>query len=104
MSHMDDIERRHEQAQAHIRATIMNEFCDMLNKTGLSPMALMRLAAKAVGSVYREVADAHSGPNPCPCGWCPHEGDVEVLGMALMTACEQRRAHDLQQMRIAGSA
>ena len=52
---MAEIERRSEEASAHIRATIMNEFCEVMHKTGLSPIAVMRLAAQAVGSIYREV-------------------------------------------------
>ncbi len=100
-----EMERRREAAQARIRATIMNEFCEVIRTSGLPPMAVIRLAAQAVGSIYREVADAHSGPHACPCGWCPHENtDAEVLGMALMTACRQRRSHGLHSMQVAGNA
>ncbi|MHA6687224.1 hypothetical protein [Mesorhizobium sp. A556] len=55
--------------------------------------------------IYREMADAHAGLDLCPCAWRPHEAsDFEVLGMALMAACERHRVHDLRQMRIAGTA
>jgi hypothetical protein len=30
--------------------------------------------------------------------------DIEILRMALMVACEQRRTDDLRLMRIAGTA
>jgi hypothetical protein len=40
----------------------------------------MSLAAMAVGSLYLEVAAAHRGDNPCPCGWEPHgAADLEAL-------------------------
>lgn len=100
-----EAERRQEEAEAHICATVIKELCEVMQKTGLPPMAVLRLAARSVGTIYREMADAHAGLDPCPCGWRPHEAsDAEVLGMALMTACERHRVHDLRQMRIAGTA
>ena len=62
-------------------------------------MAALRLAARSIGMICREMADAHSGIEPCPCGWQPHPAtDVELLGMALLTACEQPRPADLRLM------
>ena len=104
MSEME-IERRQNEAEAHIRATVMNELCEVMHKVGLPPMAVLHLAARSIGTIYREMADAHSGIDPCPCGWRPHPAtDVEVLGMALMVACERRRSNDLRMMRMAGTA
>lgn len=104
MSEME-IERRQNEAEAHIRATVMNELCEVMHKVGLPPMAVLHLAARSIGTIYREMADAHSGIDPCPCGWRPHPAtDVEVLGMALMAACERRRSNDLRMMRMAGTA
>ncbi len=100
-----EVERRHDEAEAHIRATVMNELCEVMQRAGLPPMAVLRLAAQAIGTIYREMAAAHSGIDPCPCGWRPHPvADVEMLGMALMTACERHRGGDLRLMRAAGSA
>ncbi len=100
-----DDERRHEEAQAHIRATIMNEFGEVMRRTGLPPMVVMRLAAQAVGAIYRESAAAHSGSDACPCGWCPHErADVDVLCSALTAACTRQPVRDLRLLRIAGTA
>lgn len=100
-----EIERRHDEAEAHIRAAMMNELCEIMDKTGLPPMALLRLAARSIGAIYREMADAHSGVEPCTCGWRPQEAiEIDVLVMALMTACERRRTDDLRLMRIAGTA
>jgi len=100
-----EIERRHDEAEAHIHATVMNELCEVMHRSGLPPMAVLRLAARSIGAIYREMADAHSGIEPCPCGWRPYPAtDIELLGMALMTACERRRTNDLRLMRIAGTA
>jgi hypothetical protein len=64
-------------------------------------MEVMRLAAEAVGSIYRQV-DAHSGPDACSCGWRPQEtDDVGVLCAALMSAYGE---HGLRNMQIAGTA
>ncbi|KQZ82846.1 hypothetical protein ASD64_07855 [Mesorhizobium sp. Root157] len=102
---MMEIERRHEEAQAHIRATIMTEFCHVMSRSGLPPMAVMRLAAQAVGSIYREIAETHSGPNACPCNWSPNERtDIDVLCTALMAAIRFKPVQDLRAMRPAGSA
>ena len=99
------IERRYDEAEGHVRATVMNELCEVMHKCSLPPMAVLRLAARSIGMIYREMADAHSGIEPCSCGWQPHPAtDVELLGMALMTACEQHRTVDLRLMRVAGSA
>ena len=104
MSH-SEVERRQEETEAHIRATVINELCRVMRNTGLPPMAVLRLAARSIGTIYREMADAHGGVEPCTCGWRPHHStDIEVLCMALMTACERHHVHDLRQMRIAGTA
>lgn len=104
MAYSSENERRHEEAQAHIRATVMNEICEVMHKTGLPPMVVMRLVAQAIGSIYRETADTHSGPSACGCGWRPNEGDVDVLCQALLAACTRRPRRDLATMQIAGRA
>lgn len=98
-------ERRLEEAEDHIRATMMNEICDVMARTNLPPMTLLRLAARSIGMIYREMADAHSGVEPCPCGWRPDRAaDVEILGMALIAACDRFRTADLRRMPVAGTA
>jgi len=100
-----DSDRRHDDAEAHIRAMVINGLCEVMHSVNLPPMAVLRLAARSIGTIYREMADAHSGIEPCPCGWRPHPAtDVELLGRALMTACGQPRRTDLRLMRVAGSA
>lgn len=101
--HME-IERRQDEAEARIRAVIMKELCEAMHATNLPPLAVLRLAARSIGSIYREMADAHLGFDRCVCGWQPNATDVELLCMALMTACTQRRTTDLRLMRVEGSA
>jgi hypothetical protein len=94
-----------DEAEAHIRAVVMHALNSVMQRTNLPPMAVLRIAARSIGSIYREMADAHSGVDPCPCGWRPHRPtEIELLGLALMTACEQCRAADLRRMQIAGTA
>lgn len=106
MFNIDDIERRHDEARSQIEATVMNGLCEAINQSGLPPLAVLRLAAQAIGSIYRDVAEAHSGPEACTCGWQPHEGsDIDLLCMALMTACRRERCrNDLKRMKVVGSA
>lgn len=104
MSQME-IERRQDEAEAYIRSVVMKELCTVMEKTHLTPMVVLRLASRSIGSTYREMAEAHSGIDPCPCGWRPNlESDEELLGMALMTACEHQRSAELRTMRVAGNA
>lgn len=105
MTQIEDWERRQEQAREHIRATIMNEFCEVMRTSGLPPMVMMRLAAQSVGAVYREMAAAHSGADPCPCGWRPNEThDIELMSSALRTACKRTPGFDLVAMEVVGRA
>ncbi|PLP56682.1 hypothetical protein CYK37_24945 [Mesorhizobium loti] len=100
-----EVENRHADAEAHIRTTVMNEICEVMHRAGLPPMAVMRLVARSIGTIYREMADAHSGVDACPCGWQPNpKTDMEILSSALLAACERRRTADLRLMPIAGRA
>lgn len=100
-----EVENRHAEAEAHIRATVMNEICEVMHRAGLPPMVVLRLAARSIGTIYREMAEAHTGIEPCPCGWRPDAAsDMEVLRSALVAACDRRRTADLRLMQIAGRA
>lgn len=97
-------ENRRSEVEAHIHAAIMNAFCEMMRRSGLSPIEVMGLTAQAVGTIYREVAEAHSGPDCCPCGWQPHEIDIGMLCDSLSRAARRDRRQDLRLMRVAGMA
>jgi hypothetical protein len=91
-------------ALEQLKKTVRIAFCGVMQSTRLPPMAALSLAAMAVGSLYLEVAAAHRGNNPCPCGWKPRSAaDVEALQTSLALSAEQPRA-DFRAMEIAGNA
>ena len=94
-----------ETARADIREAVMTAFCAALHDTRLPPLALLELAAAAVGSVYREVADAHCGDQPCPCGWHPRLlEDLEALQAAMALSAVPALQPDLASMVVLGRA
>lgn len=94
-----------DQARAEIRQALMNAFCGVLHGLRLSPMAVLELAAEAVGSVYREVADAHLGDHPCPCGWIPSPAqDLAVMQASLALMVTPPAGIDLARAEVAGRA
>jgi hypothetical protein len=94
-----------DQARAEIRQALMSAFCNVLHGTRLSPMAVLELAAKAVGCVYREVADAHLGDHPCPCGWAPSpSADLAALQASLALIVAPPPGIDLARAEVAGRA
>ena len=94
-----------ETARAEIREAVMTAFCAALHDTRLPPLALLELAAAAVGSVYREVADAHCGDQPCPCGWHPRLlEDLEALQAAMALSAVPALQPDLASMVVLGRA
>ena len=94
-----------ETARAEIRDAVMTAFCAALRDTRLPPLSLIELAAAAVGSVYREVADAHCGDQPCPCGWHPRlQADLEALQAALALSAPLAAQPDLAGMAVLGRA
>ncbi|WP_247778746.1 hypothetical protein [Bradyrhizobium sp. 170] len=94
-----------ESAGAEMHRSIMTAFCDVLRTTQLSPMTVMSLAASALGTVYREVADQHRCEGGCPCGWKPDlRADVEALQAALAATTQVIPSADLRAMQAAGRA
>lgn len=92
-------------ARAELRQLVMSAFCGVLHDTRLSPLAVLELAAEAVGSVYREVADAHLGEASCPCGWQPNlPADVAALQAALALVAAPPPGIDLARVAVVGRA
>ncbi|MCR6673443.1 hypothetical protein [Devosia ginsengisoli] len=76
---------------AAVRAALMASYSGTLASTRMSPLEALECMAAALGSLYREVADAHIDPQGCRCGWQPHA----VLDMvALEQALAANGAHD----------
>jgi hypothetical protein len=94
-----------ESPSAEMHRSIMTAFCDVLRATQLSPMTVMSLAASALGTVYREVADQHRSDGGCPCGWEPNlRADVEALQAALAATTQAAPSVDLRVMQAVGRA
>jgi hypothetical protein len=92
-------------ARDDLRRSIMAAFCNVLHATQLPPMTVMALAAAAVGSIYKEIADEHRRDNTCPCGWQPAPGaDLEALQAALAATTKILPHSDLRIVQAAGRA
>ena len=56
-------------------------------------------------SVYREVADAHTWPHACPCGWEPSElTDIATLQQALQNEAMAEDDYQLATAPVLGHA
>jgi hypothetical protein len=100
-----DINVRTDAARADLRQALVTAFCHVLHASRLPPMTVLSLAASAVGSIYREVAEAHHGNDPCPCGWRPSPpADVEALQAALAMTARAFPALDLRIVQVSGRA
>jgi hypothetical protein len=96
---------RIETVRADFQRTIMVGFCGALRSTQLPPLAVLELIATALGSVYEEVASAHRGSDPCPCGWRPDRAtDIGALQAAVAALAPPPAANDLSRMEPAGRA
>lgn len=79
-------------AFAAVRAALLASYSGALASTRLSPIEALECIAAAMGSIYREVADAHLDPRGCQCGWQPHElSDIIALQQAIAAnaVCEE---------------
>ncbi len=93
-----------EVVRIELHRAIMAAFCNALHASCLPPMTVMRLAAAAVGSIYKEVADEHRD-GACPCGWQPDPSvDIEILQTALASTTQAILQSDLRVAQIAGRA
>ncbi|UJW85392.1 hypothetical protein [Devosia sp. SL43] len=67
-----------------IRAALLASYSGTLASTRMSPIEALECMAAALGSIYREVADAHLDPHGCRCGWVPSEMlDIVALEQAI---------------------
>jgi hypothetical protein len=99
----DVLERRETMAREKMRKAVLCAFCHVVQATGLKPMAVLGLAATAIGSIYKDVAAAHVCNDDCPCGWQPQtDPDVEALQRAI--AAEANQHADLRWLKVAGKA
>lgn len=88
-----------------LKRSVRMAFCGVMQSTRLPPLAALSLAATAVGLLYLEVAAAHGGDNPCPCGWEPRRAaDVEALQTSLALAAKPHRPAGFRAIQVAGNA
>jgi hypothetical protein len=94
-----------EQASVHMAHSIREAFCGTIRVSGLPPMAVLEIAAMALGLIYQEAAAVHDGRNGCPCGWRPDEGaDIESLRAALAIGAVTLPGFNLRVTRPLGRA
>lgn len=94
-----------EAARAELHRMIRVAFCRSMHTSRLPTMLLLSLAAAAVGSIYKEVADDHRRVGACPCGWQPNPPeDVAALRTALAAATKAEPIVDLSMVEVAGRA
>ncbi|WP_375455939.1 hypothetical protein [uncultured Methylobacterium sp.] len=91
--------------QAAIEQAVIRAFERSLDGQGLSVMAALEAAARAVGTLYGRIAAAHGPGSPCACGWVPDpDAELIVLEAHLAAALMRPRRFDLAGMEAAGRA
>lgn len=92
-------------ARSDFHQTIMSSLNRVLQGTELPTLTALALAAEAVGTVYREMAEAHRNDPDCPCGWRPDpETDIEIMQRAMERVTYVAAKPDLVSMQPAGKA
>lgn len=94
-----------EEAEASLDEALQRAFWQSLHRGALPPMQALQVAARALGALYRQMADGHEGPGGCACGWVPDpDGDLIVLEANLAAALLQPPSADLARMEPLGRA
>ncbi|MBX9932746.1 MAG: hypothetical protein K2Y56_14590 [Methylobacterium sp.] len=92
-------------AETALDEALRRSFWQRLHHDALPPMLALQIAAGAIGTLYRQLAEAHRGPGGCACGWEPDpDGDLIILEARLASAIIQSARHDLARMPAAGRA
>lgn len=88
-----------------VRMLITRTFMEALRQTELAPMDVLEYAVTAIGLVYRDVAEAHTPPRWCPCGWQPDIlRDIAILKSALAAAALPEMESNLARAEVVGHA
>lgn len=92
-------------AEDALSEALRRAFWQGLNRAPMPPMQALETAARTLGALYRQIAQAHEGPGGCGCGWEPDpDCDLIVLEANLAAALLHPPAPDLFRMPAAGSA
>lgn len=88
-----------------LEQAVTRAFWRCLSDRPMPPMAALETAARLVGTLYRQVAAAHRGPNGCACGWQPDpDADLIALEANLAAALLGPPRPNLARMPVAGRA
>lgn len=92
--------------EAALERALGNTFWRSVQQHPLPVMAALEVAARTIGTLYRQVAAAHGVGGSCGCGWQPDpDSDVLVLEAMLAAAAQPRKPHDdLANLPAAGHA
>lgn len=92
-------------AEDTLDEALRRAFWQSLNRAPLPAMHALEVAARTLGTLYRQVARAHEQPGGCSCGWEPDpDCDLIVLEANLAAALLHPPQTDLIRMPVAGSA
>ncbi|MBD8908569.1 hypothetical protein [Methylorubrum zatmanii] len=93
------------QAQGAMERALTVAFWQAMQREPMHVMAALEAAVRTVGTLYRQVADAHGPNGHCTCGWEPDpETDLIVLEAMLAAAVACPAHKDLADMVPAGRA
>lgn len=80
-------------------------FWTSLNRHPLPALQALAAAARTIGTLYRQIAQAHEGPGGCACGWEPDpDSDLIVLEANLAASLLKPPEPDLAHMPTLGRA
>lgn len=80
-------------------------FWTSLHRQPLPALRALTVAARTIGMLYRQIAEAHDGPGGCNCGWEPDpDSDLIVLEANLAAALLKPPEADLAFMATLGRA
>ncbi|SFG73669.1 hypothetical protein [Methylobacterium gossipiicola] len=92
-------------AEDALGEALRRAFWQSLNRRPLPAMQALEIAARTLGLLYRQVAQAHEGPGGCGCGWDPDpDCDLIVLEANLAAALLHPPQADLFRMPAVGTA
>lgn len=82
-------------------------FWTTLNRNPLPALQALAVAARTIGVLYRQIAEAHEGPGACACGWEP-DPDSDLIVLEANLAAALLKPHepgpDLARMTTLGRA
>jgi len=83
----------------------MQAMSGVMQTSRIRPFEALLLAARVLGAIYHDTADAHQGRDACDCGWDPDRTrDVDHLLCALAAAAQRDEGGVIPTHRMSGRA